>query len=246
MGAELSGGLSPAPLHKAQKPCEVVKKKARRSEPLVIGGELFLVFPANANNDVSYGIVLGLHRSCDIPSTFSESSAALYLDCHRLGHNAGTPVTRLFLYSRPTAVLRAVPFEIISPFYLVSVWAWTHVAEERPKIIPSRINCDPACAVVYEVLVFRVAASPLHRIPHFVEGVRSSRTPVLGPHCAIGVAIFAEAPVVHIAHTERNHTHVTAVNFTCHSAIMGLLASNVKRRGFHTRLSSRPNQQRGA
>lgn len=102
-------------------------------------------------------------------------SLRLFTDGHK---DAGSLVSVLLVYGRPTAILRAIWAVIIDAINRCSRGSLPHVGGKEPEILrPSRANGDASAAVILPRLRFVALASLNHLPPYSIE--RMLRLPVL-------------------------------------------------------------------
>ena len=80
-----------------------------------------------------------------------------------------TAIIRLLRACCPSAIRRLVRTVIVDTVQSHSGWAWTHVAEERGKVIaPSVADVNTSTAVIWVSRIGRFMASALHHAPSVV------------------------------------------------------------------------------
>ncbi len=119
------------------------------------------------------------------PAVFDRISGAAQFagplgDCHAFAVPFDEMGNRAVLILSEVISPFAIPWEvaciIIPTFKAIPLWARAHIGHERGKVIPSRVDGDPAGSIPFKLAMSRICASLAHLAPcpiltAFVESV---------------------------------------------------------------------------
>ena len=83
-----------------------------------------------------------------------------------LYNNGTSPISGLFGWRRPSAILRPISLAVINAFNRMPTrWFWPHIVKKYTKVTPFFTDCYPASTIQMEVVPMSIVASGHHTHP---------------------------------------------------------------------------------